>query len=307
MRRYYQKDNGFRPTHAEEKAWWVDVTDPGREDADYLTSRLGVPPMFLEYLRDDDERARVERDGAWMMTIIRIPVESRDETMPYRTVPLGVISGTSDRVITVCYHRSAMLSDFAGHTCKLAIDVPGVAEFTLRMFYSTAFWYLSYLKTLSEEVVGAEKALRRSIENRDLIWLMEMQKSLVFFNTSIKGNVLVLERIQKIYGEELDEELYEDVEIELHQADTTVEIYSNILEGTTDAYASIISNNMNNVMKRMTGLTIILMVPTFIASLYGMNVDILLGDSPFAFWIILAIAALLTILAYFLLRRIKWF
>ena len=135
---------------------------------------------------------------------------------------------------------------------------------------------------------------------------MHLQRSLVFFSTGIKGNITLLDRLQRIYGNQIDPELMEDVEIELKQADTTVDIYTDILEGTMDSFASIISNNVNGIMKRMTGLSIILMVPTFIASLYGMNVDILIGGSRYAFWIILLLAFILTALAFLLLRHMKW-
>ena len=158
---------------------------------------------------------------------------------------------------------------------------------------------------MSEYVIGTEKSLEKSIENEDLKQLMRLQKSLVLFNTSIKGDVMVLERIQKIYGNELNEDLAEDVDIEMKQADTTAAISNDIIKATMDSYASIISNNVNNIMKRMSALSIILIVPTFVASLYGMNVDILIS-SPYAFWIILGIAAVLTILAFLALRKLRW-
>lgn len=306
MRKYYCCREGFHTVSKAERACWVDIIDPDEDDVKFLTESEGVPRVFLEYLADKEERPRVERDGEWMMTIIRIPVKSEDHTMPYKTVPLGVISKVDDRMITICYHRNTVTSDFAEHTVRKAIMVTGVSDFTLRIFYSSAYWYLSYLKSLSEKVMGAEKALEKTIENDDLLWLMRMQKSLVFFNTSIKGDMMVLERIHNIFSSAIDPDFLEDVEIELRQADSTVAIYTDILESTMDAYASIISNNMNNVMKRMTGLTLILMVPTFIASLYGMNVDILISGNKFAFWIVILIATVLTAIAFLCLRRIKW-
>lgn len=307
MRKYYgRSDSGFREVETPEEAYWVDISAPKKRDVEYLTEKEGVPRMFLEYLEDGDERPRLERDGDWKMVIVRIPVRNNDDTMPYRTMPLGIISRSEKRVITVCYHTDTILRDFSEHTRVKNIRVVDEADFTLRIFYSTAYWYLTYLRTLTDDVVGAEKALEKSVQNDDLMWLMRMQKSLVFFNTSIKGNMMVLERIQKLYGERLDVDLIEDVDIEFKQADSTVGIYSDILESTMDAYASIISNNMNGVMKRMTGLSIILMVPTFVASLYGMNVDILMGNNKFAFWIILLIAAVLTVGAFLALRKLKW-
>ena len=306
MIKFYKCEQGFvESPSGQEAVCWVDVVTPHAEDVTYLIETEGVPPMFLEYLKDKDERPRVERDGQWMMTIIRIPVRYRGETMPYTTVPLGIISRRPDYVITVCYHTNHLIEDFADHTRRKGIVFDNVADFTLRILYSAAYWYLDYLRSLTEDVMGTVKAMQQSVQNDDLISLMNIQKSLVFFNTSVKGNCMVMERIQKIYGDDLDMELLEDVNIELRQADSTIGIYSDILESTMNSYASIISNNVNSVVKRMTGLSIILMVPTFVASLYGMNVNILLRG-PYAFWIIIGIAVMLTALAFIVLRRIRW-
>ena len=304
MRKFYCCDKGFRETDRPEGVCWVDVVTPHTGDVEYLTKVEQVPEMFLEYLQDKDERARVERDGDWMMTIVRIPIRAHG-AMPYVTVPLGVISHGLNRVITVCYHQNHLIDDFAEHTRRKCVLFDNVANFTLRILYSASYWYLDFLRSLTEDVIGTEKALEKSVQNDDLMMLIKIQKSLVFFNTSIKGNSMVLERVKKIYTDTLDDDLYEDVEIELRQADSTVGIYSDILEGTMDSYASIISNNVNLVVKRMTGLSIILMVPTFVASLYGMNVDILI-TGRYAFWIVIGIAVVLTAAAFLLLRRLRW-
>ena len=306
MIRKYASNNGFFETEKEQEACWVSAETPTEKDTDYLTGHEGIPRMFLEYLSDLDERPRFERDGEWTMTIIRIPIQCHGGGHNVlRTVPLGVISRDNGRVYTVCYHTNRLTSDFADHTRRKGICYDTVADFTLRILYSAAFWYLDYLRTLADLVVGTEKVLTGDVENDNLIHLLAVQKSLVYFNTAVKGDRMLLERIPKIYGKDVDMDLYEDVEIELNQADTTVGIYSDILESTMGTYSSIISNNMSAVMKRMTGLTIILMVPTFVASLYGMNVDILL-TGPYAFWIVIGIAIVLTFLAFMLLRKMKW-
>lgn len=305
MRRYFYDDKGFHPTEKQTEAYWVSIVDPDREDVGYLIGQEGVPPILLEYLEDKDERPRVERNGEWLMTIIRIPIECDSDIMPYTTVPFGVISRSGKRVITVCFHKTTLPDDLAAHSCQTSLETRTVSEFTLRIFFSTAYWYLEYLKQMSDYVIGTERSLEKSVENDDLKQLMKLQKSLVLFNTSIKGDVMVLERIQKIYEHEIDEDLVEDVDIEMRQADTTVGISNDILKATMDSYSSIISNNVNNVMKRMSALSIILIVPTFVASLYGMNVDILIA-SPYAFWIILGIAAVLTTVAFLCLRKLKW-
>lgn len=305
MRKYYSCDNGFNEASEEEGVCWVDIIVPDEDDVRYLTEKEGVPSMFLEYLSDLDERPRVERDGDWIMTIIRFPVRSHTNSMPYLTIPMGIISKGPEKVYTVCYRNNKMLEDFAEHTRQRGICFDNVANFTIRIIYATAFWFLDSLKRISSRVVSVERTLQKSVKNDDLISLMNIQRSLVFFNTSIKADSMVLERVGKIYGDTIDKDLYEDIDIELRQADSTAVVYTDILEGTMDACASIVSNNVNGVMKRMTGISIMLMVPTFVASLYGMNVDILLTGHN-AFWVIILIATVLTVGAYFLFRKLKW-
>lgn len=307
MRRYYSDNNGYVERSSWESGFWLAVTSPDADDEHFLTQKLNMPQMFLEYLGDPEELPRVEREGDWLMVILLIPVECGSSSdMPYKTVPFGIVSHGDGVLATICFHENVITEDFVKLSRRKGLHTSNKADFTLRILYQTAFWYLHYLKNLTGDVSGAEKDLRRSIRNDDLIRLMHLQKSLVFFNTAIKGNVMLLGRVHTIYGDSLDSDLLEDVDIELRQADSTVGIYSDILENTLDAYASIISNNVNGVMKRMTGLTIILMVPTFVASLYGMNVDILIGSYKFAFWGIILIAAVLTAVAFFWLKRIKW-
>ena len=176
----------------------------------------------------------------------------------------------------------------------------------LRLIHSSAVWFLKYLKQINYAVTEAEKALEKSIRNEDLLALMKLEKSMVFFNTSIRGNEVMLAKLQNIFQEPqyIDKDLVEDVEIELKQAHNTVNI---ILTGTMDAFASIISNNVNTIMKRMTSLSIILMVPTLIASFYGMNVPIYMEDMPHGFVVIILLSILLSATAFFIFRKIKWF
>lgn len=307
MRRFYRCDEGFQPVDNSTEYHWIDILEPDSEETQYLEEELKVPPMFMEYLKDADERPRVEREGAWLMTIVLIPATDHVDGMPYKTVPCGIISCGNQPVITLCYYKNRMMEDFADPTRHLGINVDNVPNFTLRVFFSAASWYLRCLRNVANIVLGQEKNIDKAIKNDELIKLMRLQKSLVYFSTSIKGNLMVLERVCKMNEGNIDQDLAEDVQIELRQADATASIYTEILDGTMDSYASIISNNVNSVMKRMSGISIILIVPTFVASLFGMNVNILLGDVPYAFWIIIGIAAVLTVLAFLLLRRVKWF
>ena len=202
-----------------------------------------------------------------------------------------------------------MLTDFIEHTRKKSVLVRNKLDLIFRLIYSSAVWFLKYLKQINVDVTAAEKELEKSIKNEDLLRLMKLQKTLVYFNTSIRGNEVLIGKLKTIFSDTdyLDADLVEDVVIELKQAYNTVNIYSDILTGTMDAFASIISNNVNVIMKRMTSLFITLMIPTLIASFYGMNVDIHLEEMPHAFaWIVIA-SVVLSGLSFVLFKKIKWF
>ena len=182
-------------------------------------------------------------------------------------------------------------------------------DLILRIIHSSAVWFLKYLKQVNNEVRMAEKELEKSIRNEDLLRLMKLEKSMVYFNTSIRGNEVMLTKLQSIFQgpDYVDKELLEDVETELRQAHITVNIYSDILTGTMNAFASIITNNVNTIMKRMTSISILLMVPTLIASFYGMNVTNNLEQNPNGFWLIVLASIIFSIFGAFLFMRRKWF
>lgn len=308
MRRYLYCENGF----VEKPQWmpncWVNVECPDADDFHFLEETLQVPKSFLEDIADADERPRTDTEGNWLLTILRIPVQTQDTKVPYTTVPIGIITN-NEIIVSICYHATEMIPDFICHTRRKHINVPNKYELILRLIYSSAVWFLKYLKQIYNEVNNAEKELERSIRNEDLLRMMNLQKSMVYFNTSIRGNEAMISKLQNIFNEKdyRNKDLTEDVLIELKQAHNMVNIYSDILTGTMDAFASIISNNVNTIMKRMTSLSIILMVPTLIASFYGMNVDVHLESLPHAFAFIICLSALLSALAFVIFRRIKWF
>ena len=296
----------------EEQEWlpnsWVNVECPDADDFDFLTKTLGVPESFLDDIADVDERSRTEIEGDWLLTILRIPVQSDVAGIPFTTVPLGVITN-NDIIVSICYYHSEMLTDFIEHTRKKSVLVRNKLDLIFRLIYSSAVWFLKYLKQINVDVTAAEKELEKSIKNEDLLRLMKLQKTMVYFNTSIRGNEVLIGKLKTIFSDTdyLDADLVEDVVIELKQAYNTVNIYSDILTGTMDAFASIISNNVNVIMKRMTSLSITLMIPTLIASFYGMNVDIHLEEMPHAFaWIVIA-SVVLSGLSFVLFKKIKWF
>lgn len=308
MRKYLYNENGF----AEQAVWapgcWVSVECPDDSDYRFLTQELNVPESFLEDIADTDERPRTETEGDWLLTILRIPMQSSQHGIPFITVPIGIITG-HDPIVSVCYHRTELLPDFIQYTRRKGISVGNKLTLILRILYSSAVWFQKYLKQINNEVAAAEKELEKSIRNEDLLRLMKLQKTLVYFDTSIRGNEILLGRLRNIFqsADRPDLELLEDVAIELRQAYNTVNVYSDILTGTMDAFASIISNNVNAIMKRMTSLSITLMIPTLIASFYGMNVDVQLGEFPYAFALIILLSAVLAAATFVWFKKIKWF
>lgn len=308
MRSFLYCEAGF----VEKDLWlpncWINVECPTSGDIKYLIDELHVPESFLNDIADTDERPRIEYEGNWLLTILRIPVQGRERGIPFTTVPIGIITN-NEITITVCYFQTELIPDFIRYSRRKEVVVRHKYDLILRLIYSSAVWFLKYLKQINNEVAQAEKALEKSIRNEDLLRLMKLEKSMVFFNTSIRGNEVMLTKLQSIFQEPMyvDKELMEDVETELKQAHITVNIYSDILTGTMDAFASIISNNVNTIMKRMTSISIILMVPTLIASFYGMNVNTHMEDMPHAFISIILFSISLSGLAFFIFRKIKWF
>ena len=308
MRTYLYCEAGF----VEKSQWlpnsWVNVECPDANDFKFLTQELKVPESFLNDIADTDERPRTETEGDWLLTILRIPIQNKQNGIPFSTVPIGIITN-NEIIVSVCYRHTEMIPDFIEHTRRKGITVRNKLDLILRLIYSSSVWFLKYLKQINNDITAAEKELERSIRNEDLLRLMRLQKTLVYFNTSIRGNEVMIGKLRSIFQDTdyLDEELVEDVIIELKQALNTVNIYSDILTGTMDAFASIISNNVNTIMKRMTSLSIILMVPTLIASFYGMNVDIHLEQLPHAFALIVISSICLSALAFVVFRKIKWF
>lgn len=308
MRSFLYCEAGF----VEKDQWlpncWVNVECPTTDEIQNLINEFNVPESFLNDIADTDERPRIEYEGNWLLTILRIPVQSSERGIPFTTVPIGIITN-NEITISVCYFKTELIADFIRYTRRKELVVRHKYDLILRLIYSSAVWFLKYLKQINNAVSQAEKALEKSIRNEDLLSLMKLEKSLVFFNTSIRGNEVMLTKLQSIFQEPMymDKELLEDVVTELKQAHLTVNIYSDILTGTMDAFASIISNNVNTIMKRMTSISIILMVPTLIASFYGMNVMTYAEDLPYGFVTIVLLSISLSATAFFIFRKIKWF
>ena len=270
---------------------WIQVTCPTDEDQRMLEEQFNIPDYFLPDISDTDERARYEYDDGWMLIILRIPYvkEIRSRT-PYTTVPLGIIH-KRDVTITVCYYETNMMIDFVSFHQKRGEGFTDYVDMIFRLFLSSAVWYLKRLKQINTLIEKAKRNLDHNVDNESLIGLSRLQDSLTYFQTSIRGNENLLAKLKfKLQVDELDADLIEDVNIEMTQARETTSIYSDILESTMDTYSSIINNNMNNVMRTLTVVTIVMMFPTLVAGLFGMNLINGMEDSPLGFIVALIIS-----------------
>lgn len=307
MRTYLSLEAGLSQLEQYTPKCWINIEFPDEDDLHFLTEELGVPSEFLADIADVDERPRTEKEDDWQLTILRIPLESNIQGLPYMTVPVGVITG-KETTITVCYRKSQLIPDFISHIRRKSISITSQADFITRMIYSSAVWFLKYLKLIYLEINRAEKELEESVRNEDLMRIMRLQKSLVYFSTSIRGNEAMLGRLRTATrAGEIDPDLVEDVSIELRQAYNTINIYTDICNSTMDALGSIISNNVNTIMKRMTSLQIVLTIPTMIASFYGMNVDVYIAEWHYSFIAIMIVSVIISAIAFVLFKRIKWF
>lgn len=304
MRNYWNIEKNLNAINEWQPNCWIQVTCPTDEDQEYLQDTFHIPDYFLSDISDTDERARYEYDDGWMLIILRIPYvkEVRSRT-PYTTVPLGIIH-KRDVTITVCYYETNMMIDFVSYQQKRHEGFTDFVDMTFRLFLSSAVWYLKRLKQISNLIEKAKHNLDQDVNNESLIGLSRLQDSLTYFITSIRGNENLLQKLKfKLQVDELDADLIEDVGIEMTQARETTNIYSDILKSTMDTYSSIINNNMNTVMRTLTSVSIIMMFPTLISSLFGMNLVNGMETSTYGFTIAIVLSVVVSGASWWILRR----
>ena len=304
MKTYWNTQGGLTQLTEWQPNCWIQVTCPTEEDQRELEEQFNIPDYFMSDISDTDERARYEYDDGWMLIILRIPYvkEVRSRT-PYTTVPLGIIH-KRDVTITVCYYETNMMIDFVSYQQKRNEGFTDHVDMIFRLFLSSAVWYLKRLKQISMLIDKAKRNLDKEVNNESLIGLSRLQDSLTYFQTSIRGNETLLSKLKfKLQIDELDADLIEDVNIEMTQARETTNIYSDILESTMDTYQSIINNNMNNVMRTLTSVTIIMMFPTLIASLFGMNLVNGMEEKSWGFIFALIISVLVSFGCWWFFRH----
>lgn len=292
------------------KGCWVNMYAPTEAEIMKVAEDTQISVDFIKDALDDEERPRIERDNGHVYIIVDFPYITHDDSgFPiYETIPIGIVL-TDDCIITVSLKDTPILADFKTNKVKEFFTFKKT-RFALQILYVISMYYLRYLKQINKKTNEIERELHQSMKNKELYAFLALEKSLVYFTTSLRSNKVVLDKILrfnyiKMYDE--DKDLLEDVIIEKTQAIEMAETYSSILSGMMDAFASIISNNLNIVMKFLTSITIILSFPTMVASFYGMNVNIPFQHSPHAFLITLLFALFLTSLTAFIFWKKKYF
>jgi magnesium transporter len=288
---------------------WVNLVDPTSDEIERVTSQ-GIPQDFITYPLDMDERARTEREAdGTMLILIRIPYfQGLEVDVPYNTMPLGIIL-TDQMIVTVCRRQNDLTSEMAAGKVK-NLSTGKRIRFVLRLLLMNAQKFLSYLRTINKITEELEDRLTQSMQNKEVLELLKFQKSLVYFTTALRANELLLERLQRTqlfrqYAD--DEDLLEDVITENQQAIEMVNISNSILTSMMDAFASIISNNLNVVMKFLASVTIILSLPTIVTSFFGMNMNLPFTGLGQAWMLILGISLLFIGVTTWIFLRRRWF
>ena len=273
-----------------EQGCWINIVAPSDEELILISNKTGISLEFLKSSLDDEETSRIDIEDNVTSIIVDIPfTEMEDNSLTYDTYPLSIIH-TENQLITVCLKNSKILTDFINGRIKSFFTFKK-SRFTLQILNRISTYYLLYLRQIDKKSLMIEKRLHKSMKNRELIQLHSLEKSLVYFSTSLKANEITLEKMLKldiIQKYEADKDVLENVIIENKQAIEMTEIYSNILASTMDFFASVISNNLNIVMKVLASVTILMSIPTIIGGIFGMNVWLPLSTTdPSSFYIIM--------------------
>ncbi len=309
MLQYTRNENGrLVPAESFDEAEIVRAVNPTSVELSVLAETACVPMDFLTAATDRDERPRFEVEEDCKLLILRVPHRDPSSDPPYVTLAFAIIL-TPTRILTVCSEDTALWSELLSGRTRIPAPSDTV-RFLCLLFLHIARQYLGFLNSIRHESDEAEDAIQGSMTNQTLLRVQNLQKCLVYFTTSLRANEPMWDKVRRLAGRNLTEEeidLLEDVRVEFGQARDLADIYGNILTGMMDAFASIISNNLNTVMKFLTLVTIILMLPTLVVSIYGMNVPLPFANSPHAFLIVMGFAALLAGLTVIFFLRRKFF
>ena len=296
----FEKIKEFRPGS------WINLVNPTAEEIETVCSNLKIEDEFIKYPLDYEEQARIDIEDDMTLFVIDVPVIEEDsDGKSYSTMPLGLIVVRDEYFISVALKKNRIIEAFEKGRVK-GMFTYKKTRFLLQILYLNASYYLNDLKKINKEAENTVNDLKKTMKNQDLMKLLRLENSLVYITTSLKANEVVMEKtargkILKSYEE--DDEILEDAIIENRQAIEMGKIYREVLNGTMDAYASIISNNLNVVMKFLASMTIVLSLPTLIASIWGMNVPLPFATNPYGFGIVCGIAILVSVIAFIWLKK----
>lgn len=310
MMNFYKSEDGMiKQANVLENGVWINMVNPDKNEQQYIMETLDIEQSFIMAALDEEEASHIDIDdeSEQKLIIVDVPIISKEHSdyILYSTIPLAIII-TNNNIITISTKENFIINEIIENRYK-NINIALKTRFLLQILYRVAQLFLKYLKQIDKISSYVETQLHKSMRNKELLQLMEIEKSLVYFSTSLKANEVTLQkifrgRIVKLYED--DKELLEDVLIEIKQAIEMCNIYRDILSGTMDAFASIISNNLNIVMKVLTSLTILMAIPNIITSFYGMNVNLPLvfGGS---FWFPLVLSIICVLVTFFFLKKTK--
>ena len=303
-------DNKLTKLDDFEDGSWINIINPTAEEIDEIERRFNIEHSYLISAIDIEERSRIEvNDKNQTLIIADIPVIEKEEDKElYNTIPLSIIV-LPTCIITICMEKNAVIDDFIDNRVK-GFFTNYRNRFVLQLLYRGSYTFVRYLRHIDKITEKVEKQLYKSMENDELLDLLALQKGLVYFSNSLKSNELVLEKMLKLdylkqYPDDMD--LLEDVIIENKQAMEMTSVFRGILSTTMETVASVISNNVNNVMKFLTSITILITIPTLITSFYGMNTYLPLAGTPYSYLIIIGISILACIFPIYFLYKRKMF
>ncbi|MBQ4288472.1 MAG: magnesium transporter CorA family protein [Clostridia bacterium] len=300
----------FRELENIEDNCWIHLGDPTEKEISRICTVLGIDKDLLHAPLDEEESSRLDYEDGVNIVIVDIPhIVPTNDGFSYETIPLGVFI-TEKNIVTVCTDEDSLVEDFWNGRVR-DFDTAKKTRFLLQLLYRNAIRYLSYLKMIDKASDQLENVLHKSMKNRELIQMLRLNKSLVYFSTSLKGNEVILEKIMRshnIIKYEEDSELLEDVITENKQAIEMAGIYMDILTGTMDAFASLVSNNQNIIMKFLAATTILLEIPTIISGFWGMNfASMPFMETPGGFYIIIGASALIVLIVGIIFWKKKMF
>jgi magnesium transporter len=305
---YKTTERGIEELESMANGTWVKVVDPTPEEIQKLVG-WGIDTEYVNYSLDLDEMPRLERDDDYTFILIRIPHRQPDSDIPYIAIPLGIMI-KGNMIVTICRHDKEMFKVLANGKYRL-LKTGKRYRFALYIFLETATRYLTHLREINRMTEAIEDKLQQSTRNREVLELLKYQKSLTYFATALRSNEVMMERVQRtqMFNQyEEDQDLLEDVLTENQQAIQMTNIATDLLAALMDAFASIISNNLNSVMKILAAITIITALPGTVGTFFGMNVPLPVSDTnPFSFLLILGISIALSAIATIIFYKRDWF